>query len=61
MFLYDYQYVGCFFLNNNKVFKKKNNKNRLVGDCSYFVGSILVQVRHVFLQNYFLVFSLLKS
>ena len=29
-------------------------------ECSYFVGSILVQVRHVFLLDYHLVLSLLK-
>ena len=28
-------------------------------ECSYFVGNILVQVRHVFLLNYPLVLSLL--
>ena len=47
-----------FFLNNNKVLK--NNKNGLVGECFYFVGNILVQVRHVLLPNYHLVLSLLK-
>ena len=39
---------GVFFLlNNNKVLKKIK-----VGwwECSYFVGTILVQVRHVFYQ-----------
>ena len=31
-----------------------------MGEYSYFVGNILVQVRHVFLLNYSLVLSLLK-
>ena len=31
-----------------------------VEECSYFVGNILVQVRHVFLPNYPLVLYLLK-
>ena len=35
-------------------------KSGLVGEYSYFVGSILVQVRNVFLLNYLLVLSLLK-
>ena len=47
-----------FFLNNNKVLK--NNKNGLVGECFYFVGNILVQVKHILLPNYHLVLSLLK-
>ena len=29
-------------------------------ECSYFVGNVLVQVRHVFLPDYYLVLSLLK-
>ena len=29
-------------------------------ECFYFVGNILVQVRHIFLPNYFLVLTLLK-
>ena len=29
-------------------------------ECSYFIGNVLVQVRHVFLPNYHLVLSLLK-
>ena len=29
-------------------------------DCSYFVGNVLVQVKHVLLPNYHLVLSLLK-
>ena len=29
-------------------------------ECSYFVGNILVQVRHVFLPDYPLILSLLK-
>ena len=29
-------------------------------ECSYFVGNVLVQVRHVFLPDYPLVLSLLK-
>ena len=36
-------------------------RNGLVGECFYFVGNVLVQVRHVFLPNYPLVLSLLKS
>ena len=31
-----------------------------MGECSYFVGNILVQVKHVFLLDYPLVLSLLK-
>ena len=30
-------------------------------ECSYFVGNVLVQVKHVFLPDYPLVLSLLKS
>ena len=41
---------GFFFLlNNNKVLKNKN-KSRLLGEYSYFVGTILVQLKHVFYQ-----------
>ena len=29
--------------------------------CSYFVGNVLAQVKHVFLPDYSLVLSLLKS
>ena len=29
-------------------------------ECSYFVGNVLVQVRHVFLPDYHLILSLLK-
>ena len=29
-------------------------------ECSYFVGNVLVQVRHVFLSDYHLILSLLK-
>ena len=29
-------------------------------ECSYFVGNILVQVRHIFLPDYLLVLTLLK-
>ena len=32
----------------------------LVEECSYFIGNVLVQVRHVFLLDYHLVLSLLK-
>ena len=32
----------------------------LVEECSYFVGNVLVQVRHVFLSDYPLVLFLLK-
>ena len=35
-------------------------RSGLVGECSYFVDNILVQVRHVFLLYYPLVLSLLK-
>ena len=31
-----------------------------MGKCSYFVGNVLLQVRHVFLPDYFLVLSLLR-
>ena len=31
-----------------------------MGECSYFVSSVLVQVRHAFLPDYHLVLSLLK-
>ena len=31
-----------------------------MGKCSYFVGNVLLQVRHVFLPDYFLVLFLLK-
>ena len=54
-FLYfKYQFVGVFFflLNNNKVLKNKN-KSRLLGEYSYFVGTILVQLKHVFYQIIF--------
>ena len=30
-------------------------------ECSYFVGNVLVQVRHIFLPDYPLVLFLLKS
>ena len=30
-------------------------------ECSYFVGNVLVQVRHVFLPDYPLILSLLGS
>ena len=36
-------------------------RSGLVEECSYFVGNVLVQVRHVFLPNYPLVLSVLKS
>ena len=29
-------------------------------ECSYFVGNVLVQVRHIFLPDYLLIFTLLK-
>ena len=29
-------------------------------ECSYFVGNVVVQVKHVFLPDYHLVLSLLK-
>ena len=29
-------------------------------ECFYFVGNVLVQVRHVFLSDYLLILSLLK-
>jgi len=32
-----------------------------VEECSYFVGNVLVQVKYVFLLDYALVLSLLKS
>ena len=35
-------------------------RSGLVGECSYFVGNVLVQVRHVFLPFYPSVLSLLK-
>ena len=31
-----------------------------MGECSYFVGNVLVQIRHVFLPNYLLILSLLE-
>ena len=35
-------------------------KSGLVGECSYIVGNVLVQVKYVFLPDYPLVLSLLK-
>ena len=47
------------------LYQKKNLffylRSGLVEECSYFVGNVLVQVRHVFLPNYPLVLSVLKS
>ena len=31
-----------------------------MGECSYFVGNVLVQIRHVFLPDYLLILSLLE-
>ena len=31
-----------------------------MGECSYIVGNVLVQVKHVFVPDYHLVLSLLK-
>ena len=31
-----------------------------MGECSYFISNVVVQVRHAFLPYYYLVFSLLK-
>ena len=46
------------------LYQKKNLffylRSGLVEECSYFVGNVLVQVRHVFLPNYLLVLSLFK-
>ena len=51
-FFFNISMWGVFFLlNNNKVFFFK--KSGLMGECSYFVGTILVQVRHVFYQIIF--------
>ena len=37
------------------------NGSGLVGEGSYFIGNILVQVRHGFLGDYHLILSLLES
>ena len=47
--------MGCFFF-----FFLRKKKGELVEKCSYFVGNVLVQVRHVFLSYYLLILSLLK-
>ena len=55
--------MGCLTLFSIFLKKKKHIvtlKSGLVEECSYFVGSVLVQVRNVFLSDYPLVFSLLK-
>ena len=40
--------------------KKKKKKSGLVGEYSCIVGNILVEVRNVFLSDYFLILSLLE-
>ena len=39
---------------------KKKKKSGLVRKCSYFIGNILVEVRHIFLLDYPLILSLLE-
>ena len=46
---------GVFFF-----FFLRKKTGELVEKCSYFVGNVLVQVRHVFLSYYLLILSLLK-
>ena len=55
--------VGCltyFLFKKKKKTIKVLRRSGLVGECSYFVGNVLVQVRHVFLPFYPSVLSLLK-
>ena len=58
-----------FFFKNNKhivILKKwvseyqKKRRSGLLGECFYFVGNVLVQVRHIFLPDYLLILSLLE-
>ena len=62
--------MGCFFKGKKQQqcglfnlffhLKIKNKRNGLVKECSYFIGNVLVQVRHIFLADYILVLPLLK-
>ena len=40
--------------------RELNWRSGLVEECSYFVGNVVVQVKHIFLPDYLLVLSLLK-
>ena len=39
---------------------RKKKKSGLVRKCSYYIGNILVEVRHIFLLDYPLILSLLE-
>ena len=57
-FLYLFLFLdkqGVFFF-----FFLRKKTGELVEKCSYFVGNVLVQVRHVFSPHYLLILSLLK-
>ena len=40
--------------------KKKKKKSELVEKCSYFIGNVVVEVRHILLPDYHLILSLLE-